>query len=153
MKINFKKTLKTWIWSWILICYNIFLMIFLFIKPLCCGAEMLLPLQMDLSMNVIFLLFLLEIDGRERNMPQVNNSSQNIKLRWSLRPRGGRLTSLDASYARCFVFWRTSSKTSTSMFFQKHRQNITSLRRKHDVLRDFFGFRNPIQSYDKSLAI
>ena len=59
-------------------------MIFLFIKPLCCGAEMLLPLQMDLSMNVIFLLFLLEIDGRERNMPQVNNSSQNIKLRASL---------------------------------------------------------------------
>ena len=25
--------------------------------------------------------------------------------------RGGRLTSLDASFARCFAFWRTSSKT------------------------------------------
>ena len=35
--------------------------------------------------------------------------------------RGGRLTSLDASFARCFAFLRTSSKTSTSMFFQKHR--------------------------------
>ena len=32
-------------------------------------------------MNVIFRSFLLEIDGRERNMPQVNNSSQNIKCR------------------------------------------------------------------------
>ena len=30
--------------------------------------------------------------------------------------RGGRLTSL----ARCFAFWRTSSKTSTSMFFFKN---------------------------------
>ena len=34
--------------------------------------------------------------------------------------RGGRLTSLDASFARCFALWRISSKTSTSMFFQKH---------------------------------
>ena len=33
--------------------------------------------------------------------------------------RGGRLTSLDASYAQCFAFWRTSSKTSTSMVFKK----------------------------------
>ena len=69
------------------------------------------------------------------------------------RIRGGRLTSLDASFARCFAFWRTSSKTSTSMFFQKHRQNIASLRKKHDVLHDVFGFRNSIQSYDKSLVI
>ena len=68
-------------------------------------------------------------------------------------PMGGRLTLLDASFARCFSFWRTSSKTSTSMFFQKHRQNIASLRKKHDVLHDVFVFRNSIQSYDKSLVI
>ena len=66
--------------------------------------------------------------------------------------RGGRLTSLDASFARCFAFWRTSSKTSTSMFFQKNRQNIASLRKKPDVLHDVLGFRNSIQSYDKSLV-
>ena len=63
--------------------------------------------------------------------------------------RGGRLTSLDASFARCFVFWRTSSKTSTSMFFQKNRQNIASLRKKHDVLHDVLCFRNFIQSYER----
>ena len=66
--------------------------------------------------------------------------------------RGGRLTSLDASFARCFAFWRTSSKTSTSMFFQKHRQNIASLRKKHDVLHDVLGFKNYTQSYDKSVV-
>ena len=70
----------------------------------------------------------------------------------SCLPRGGRLTSLDASFARCFAFWRTSLKTSTSMFFQKNRQNIASLRKKHDVLHDVLGFRNSIQSYDKSLV-
>ena len=32
--------------------------------------------------------------------------------------RGGRLTSLDASFMRCFGFFQTSSKTSRSMFFQ-----------------------------------
>ena len=31
---------------------------------------------------------------------------------------GGRLTSLDALFARCFAFLRTSPKTSTSMFFK-----------------------------------
>ena len=35
--------------------------------------------------------------------------------------RGGRLTSLDASFMRCFGFFQTSSKTSRSMFFSKHR--------------------------------
>ena len=65
----------------------------------------------------------------------------------------GRLTSLGASFARCFAFWRTSSKTSTPMFFQNNRQDIASLRKKHDVLHDVFCFRNPIQSYDKSLVI
>ena len=67
--------------------------------------------------------------------------------------RGGRLTSLDASFARCFAFWRTSSKTSTSMFFQKHRKNIASLREKHDVFYDVFGFWNSIKSHGKSLVI
>ena len=38
------------------------------------------------------------------------------------------------------------------MFFQKHCQNIASLRKKHDVLHDVLGFRNSIQSYDKSLV-
>ena len=73
------------------------------------------------------------------------------RLPSAFRPRGERLTSLDASFARCFAFWRTSSKTSTSMFFQKNRQNIASLRKKHDVLHDVLGFRNSIQSYHKSL--
>ena len=36
--------------------------------------------------------------------------------------------------------------------FQKHCQNIASLRKKHDVLHDVLGFRNSIQSYDKSLV-
>ena len=67
--------------------------------------------------------------------------------------RGGRLTSLDASFARCFAFSRTSSKTSRSMFFQKHRPNIASLRKKHDVFHDVFGFGNSIKSHDKSLII
>ena len=35
--------------------------------------------------------------------------------------RGGQLTSLDASFMRCFGFFQTSSKTSRSMFFSKHR--------------------------------
>ena len=35
--------------------------------------------------------------------------------------RGGRLTSLDASFMRCSGFFQTSSKTSRSMFFSKHR--------------------------------
>ena len=35
-------------------------------------------------------------------------------------------------------------------FFQKHRQNITSLRKKHDVLDDVLGSRNSIQSYEKT---
>ena len=76
----------------------------------------------------------------------------NMNLDWQAGHRGGRLTSLDASFARCFAFWRTSSKTSTSMFFQKNRQNIASLRKKHDVLHDVLGFRNSTQSYDKSLV-
>ena len=38
-------------------------------------------------------------------------------------------------------------------FFQKNRQNIASLRKKHDVLDDVLGFRNFIQSYDKTLVI
>ena len=53
--------------------------------------------------------------------------------------RGGRLTSLDASFMRCFVFFQTSSKTSRSMFFSKHRWNIASLSKKCDVLRDVLG--------------
>ena len=36
--------------------------------------------------------------------------------------------------------------------FQKHRHNIASLRKKHDVLHDVLGFRNSIQTYDKSLV-
>ena len=71
---------------------------------------------------------------------------------WSVL-RGGRLTSLDASFARCFAFWRTSSKTSTSMFFQKHRRKIASLRKKHDVFHDVLGFGNSIKSNGKSLII
>ena len=67
--------------------------------------------------------------------------------------RGGRLTSLDASFARCFAFWRTSSKTSRLMFFQKHRPNIASLRKKHDVFHDVFSFGSTIKSHDKSLII
>ena len=43
-------------------------------------------------------------------------------------PRGGRLTSLDASFMRCFGFFQTSSKTSRSMFFFK-----TSL--KHCIVK------------------
>ena len=46
---------------------------------------------------------------------------ENINCIRSELTRGGRLTSLDASFAQCFAFWRTSSKTSTSMFFQKNR--------------------------------
>ena len=53
--------------------------------------------------------------------------------------RGGRLTSLDASFMRCFGFFQTSSKTSRSMFFSKHRWNIASLSKKCDVLRDVLG--------------
>ena len=67
--------------------------------------------------------------------------------------RGGRLTLLDASFARCFVFLRTSSKTLTLMVFLKHCLNIASLSKKHDVLHDVFGFRNSIQNYDKGLVI
>ena len=33
--------------------------------------------------------------------------------------RGGQLTSLDASFAQCFAFWKKLSKTSTLMFFSK----------------------------------
>ena len=65
-----------------------------------------------------------------------------LETPYSLVRRGGRLTSLDASFARCFAFWRTSSKTSTSMFFQKNRQNIASLRKMHDVFHDVLGFGN-----------
>ena len=36
------------------------------------------------------------------------------------------------------------------MFFHKHRQNIASLRQKHDVLDDVLGSRNSIQSYEKT---
>ena len=82
----------------------------------------------------------------------VHSSILNVWLHENASVRGGRLTSLDASFARCFVFWRTSSKTSTSMFFQKHRQNIASLRKKHNVLHDVLSFRDSIQSYDKSLV-
>ena len=53
--------------------------------------------------------------------------------------RGGRLTSLDASFMRCFGFFQTSSKTLRSMFFSKHRWNIASLSKKCDVLRDVLG--------------
>ena len=38
---------------------------------------------------------------------------------------------------------------STFFLFKKHHQNIASLSKKRDVL----GFRNFIQSYDKSLFI
>ena len=60
--------------------------------------------------------------------------------------RGGRLTSLDASWARCFGFFQTSSKTSRSMFFSKHRWNIASLSKKCDVFHDVLGFRKATQS-------
>ena len=43
------------------------------------------------------------------------------KLEARPRCRGGRLTSLDASFVRCFGFFQTSSKTSRSMFSSKHR--------------------------------
>ena len=62
--------------------------------------------------------------------------------------RGGRCALLDVSFARCFAFWRTLSKTSASMFFQ-HRQNIASLNKNQDVLHDVLGFRNSIQGYYK----
>ena len=39
------------------------------------------------------------------------------------------------------------------MFFSsKNCQNIASLRKKHDVLHDVLGFKNSIQSYDKSVV-
>ena len=38
------------------------------------------------------------------------------------------------------------------MFFQKNRQNIALLRKKHDVLHDVLGFRNSIQSNVKNLV-
>ena len=44
-------------------------------------------------------------------------------------------------------------QTSTSMFFQKHRPNIASLRKKRDVFHDVFGFGNSIKSPEKSLII
>ena len=55
--------------------------------------------------------------------------------------RGGRLTSLDASFVRCFGFFQTSSKTSRSMFSSKHHWNIASLSKKCDVLCEVLGFR------------
>ena len=60
--------------------------------------------------------------------------------------RGGRLTSLDASFMRCFGFFQTSSKTLRSMFFSKHRWNIASLSKKCDVFHDVLGFRKATQS-------
>ena len=63
-----------------------------------------------------------------------------------------KILSLNYGWARCFAFLRTSPKTSTSMFFQKHRQNIASLSKKHDVLHDVLGFRDSIQNYDKILV-
>ena len=36
-------------------------------------------------------------------------------------------------------------KHQRQWFFQKHRQNISSLRKKHNVLHDVLGIRNAIQ--------
>ena len=44
-----------------------------------------------------------------------------LRVTAALGVRGGRLTSSDASFMRCFGFFQTSSKTSRSMFFSKHR--------------------------------
>ena len=85
-----------------------------------------------------------------RTLPQYYT---NLFQMWGGGGRGGRLTSLDASFARCFAFLRTSSKTSTPMFFQKHCQNIASLREKHDVFHDALGFWNSIKSHGKSMVI
>ena len=65
----------------------------------------------------------------------------NARLSFSPSSRGGRLTSLDASFVRCFGFSQTSSKTSRSMFSSKHRWNIASLSKKCDVLSDVLSFR------------
>ena len=50
--------------------------------------------------------------------------------------RGGGLTSLDASYARFFMFWRTSPKHCIVRKNQNviNVKNIANLHREHDVL-------------------
>ena len=52
----------------------------------------------------------------------VNGLTLQLKSlrRLSLVYRGGQLTSLDASFARCFAFWRTSSKNIDVNFFCKN---------------------------------
>ena len=54
---------------------------------------------------------------------------------------------------RCFGFFQTSSKTSRSMFFSKHRWNIASLSKKCDVLLDVLGFRWPGPTMPKMVRI
>ena len=66
-----------------------------------------------------------------------------ICKRWWCTCRGGRLTPLDASFMKCFFLLQTSSKTSMSMFFSKHRWNIASLSKNCDVLLDVLRFRWP----------
>ena len=102
---------------------------------------------------------------------QMNNSPHILCCFWvsltnfyinSVRPRlcssfplcgYYRLTSLDASFAQCFAFWRISSKTLAPMFFcRKINQKIALLRKRHNVLHDIFGFWNSIQRYDKILV-
>ena len=72
--------------------------------------------------------------------------NHNCSAKLALASRDGRLTSLDASFMRCFGFFQTSSKTSRSMFFSKHRWNIASLSKKCDVFHDVLGFRKATQS-------
>ena len=54
---------------------------------------------------------------------------------------------------RYFGFFQTSSKTSRSMFFSKHRWNIASLSKKCDVLLDVLGFRWPGPTMPKMVRI
>ena len=85
----------------------------------------------------------------------VNGLTLQLKSlrRLSLVYRGGQLTSLMHRLPDVLRFEEHRQKHRPRCFFQKHHQNIASLRKKHDVLHDVFGFRNSIQSYDKSLVI
>ena len=64
--------------------------------------------------SIGYLLFIIKNILEQRSLQEKFNNLVN-----GAGLRGGRLTSLDASFMRCFVFFQTSSKTSRSMFFFK----------------------------------
>ena len=61
-----------------------------------------------------------EEDVKEEDMEEEDVEEEDVEEK-DVNRRGGRLTSLDASFMQCFVFFKHRQKHRGRCFFSKHR--------------------------------